>query len=209
MSNSEVMKKPMRRVGLTGGIGSGKTTVARLLTEAGLPVIDADRIAREIVEPGQPALAELAEEFGQEILRSDGFLNRKKLAERAFATPEATARLNAITHPRIEQRTNDHFAALQEAGHTIAVWDMPLLVDKGYHQRMDVVIVVDVDPQTRLHRLVNYRGLTQDDACRRIAAQIGDEERRQAATYIVDNNGAEENLAPQVAAIVSKLRALE
>lgn len=115
------MKKPMRRVGLTGGIGSGKTTVARLLTEAGLPVIDADRIAREIVEPGQPALAELAEEFGQEILRSDGFLNRKKLAERAFATPEATARLNAITHPRIKQRTNDHFATLQEAGHTIAV----------------------------------------------------------------------------------------
>lgn len=209
MSTDESVSKPMLRVGLTGGIGSGKTTVAHLIHAAGIPVIDADLIAREVVELGQPALNELAAEFGSDILYDDGSLNRTELAQRAFASPAATARLNAITHPRIKQRTEELFAELQEQGHSIVVWDMPLLVDKGYDKQMDVVIVVDVDADTRIKRLVSYRGLSADDAARRIAAQVGDEERRQAATYIVDNHGPIENLASQVDEIIAQLRAVE
>lgn len=209
MNTYESAAKPMLRVGLTGGIGSGKTTVAQLIHAAGIPVIDADVIAREVVEPGQPALDELAVEFGSDILYDDGSLNRGELAQRAFASSAATARLNAITHPKIEQRTAELFAELQQQGHDIVVWDMPLLVDKGYDKQMDAVIVVDVDADTRMKRLVSYRGLAADDAARRIATQVGDEERRQAATYIIDNHGSIENLAPQVDEIITQLRAVE
>jgi hypothetical protein len=209
MNTYEPAAKRMLRVGLTGGIGSGKTTVAQLIHAAGIPVIDADLIAREVVEPGQPALDELAAEFGSDILYDDGSLNRAELAQRAFASPAATARLNAITHPRIKQRTEELFAELQQQGHDIVVWDMPLLVDKGYDKQMDAVIVVDVDADTRIKRLVSYRRLSADDAARRIAAQVGDEKRRQAATYIVDNHGPIEKLAPQVDDIIAQLRAVE
>ncbi|WBT09909.1 dephospho-CoA kinase [Corynebacterium sp. SCR221107] len=188
----------MKRVGLTGGIGSGKSTVARMLAKKGAPVIDADQIAREIVAPGQPALEELAKEFGTEILQPDGTLNRAALAERAFATPEATARLNAITHPRIEQRTAQLFDGAQAQGYPFAVWDMPLLVDNGYHENMDFVIVVDVDPETRVRRLVKFRGLDEADARRRIAAQVPDHVRIAAADFVVDNNADEQALTPQV-----------
>lgn len=188
----------MKRVGLTGGIGSGKSTVARMLAKKGAPVIDADQIAREIVAPGQPALEELAKEFGTEILQPDGTLNRAALAERAFATPEATARLNAITHPRIEQRTAQLFDEAQAQGYPFAVWDMPLLVDNGHHENMDFVIVVDVDPETRVRRLVKFRGLDEADARRRIAAQVPDHVRIAAADFVVDNNGDEQALTPQV-----------
>lgn len=188
----------MKRVGLTGGIGSGKSTVARMLAKKGAPVIDADQIAREIVAPGQPALEELAKEFGTEILQPDGTLNRAALAERAFATPEATARLNAITHPRIEQRTAQLFDEAQAQGYPFAVWDMPLLVDNGHHENMDFVIVVDVDPETRVRRLVKFRGLDEADARRRIAAQVPDHVRIAAADFVVDNNGDEQSLTPQV-----------
>lgn len=188
----------MKRVGLTGGIGSGKSTVARMLAKKGTPVIDADQIAREIVAPGQPALEELAKEFGTEILQPDGTLNRAALAERAFATPEATARLNAITHPRIEQRTAQLFDEAQAQGYPFAVWDMPLLVDNGHHENMDFVIVVDVDPETRVRRLVKFRGLDEADARRRIAAQVPDHVRIAAADFVVDNNGDEQALTPQV-----------
>ncbi len=201
--------QPMLRIGLTGGIGSGKSTVAALLAEAGIPIIDADKIAREIVEPGQPALAELAEAFGTDILTEDGTLHRQALAAKAFANSDATATLNKITHPRIEQRTQQLFAEAETAGHRLAVWDMPLLVDKGYHTHMDAVIVVDVDAETRIQRLVNHRGLDEADARRRITAQISDEERRKAATYIIDNNGTAADLAPQVEKIMNQLLSVE
>lgn len=198
----------MKRVGLTGGIGSGKSTVARMLAKKGAPVIDADQIAREIVAPGQPALEELAKEFGTEILQPDGTLNRAALAERAFATPEATARLNAITHPRIEQRTAQLFDEAQAQGYPFAVWDMPLLVDNGHHENMDFVIVVDVDPETRVRRLVKFRGLDEADARRRIAAQVPDHVRIAAADFVVDNNGDEQALTPQVARLWKLLEEL-
>lgn len=194
----------MKLIGLTGGIGSGKSTVAKLLAEEGFTVVDADQIAREIVETGQPALAELAEAFGEDILESDGSLNRGLLAERAFVSPEKTDLLNSITHPRINEETQRRFNAARDAGEAAVIYDMPLLVDKGLHKNMDLTIVVDVDVEKRIQRLVEFRGLDEADARRRVAAQIDDEVRLAAADIIIDNNGPLEALAPQVDRFVAE-----
>lgn len=198
----------MKRIGLTGGIGSGKSTVAAILAEHGFPIIDADKIAREVVEPGQPALAELALTFGEDILNEDGSLNRQALANVAFVNEENRQALNNITHPRINARTEELFAEAESAGKEAAVWDMPLLVDQGYQDRVEIVIVVDVDAETRLKRLVGSRGLDEADARRRIASQIDDETRRKAADFIVDNNGERAALEPQVKEIIKNLRGM-
>lgn len=195
----------MKRIGLTGGIGSGKSTVAALLRERGVIVIDADAIAREIVEPGSPVLGQLAEAFGPSIIQADGSLDRQGLASLAFATPEKTALLNSITHPAIEARTQELYAQAEAAGERLVVWDMPLLVDKGYHTQMDGVIVIDVDVEERVRRLVEYRGLDEADARRRIAAQVPDEQRRAAATWVIDNNGSVDALPAQVDTILQQL----
>ncbi|MGX4761078.1 dephospho-CoA kinase [Corynebacterium minutissimum] len=196
----------MKLIGLTGGIGSGKSTVAQLLVEKGWALVDADRIARDIVEPGQPALAELAEAFGEDILRADGSLDRGLLASRAFASREKTDLLNSITHPRIHEETQARFAAARRAAEEFVVYDMPLLVDNGLHKDMDATIVVDVDVEERVRRLVEFRGLEEDDARRRIAAQIPDDVRRAAADVLIDNNGPREALDAQVAAAVEELK---
>lgn len=198
----------MKRIGLTGGIGSGKSTVAAILAEHGFPIIDADKIAREVVSPGQPALAELALTFGNDILNEDGSLNRQALANVAFLNEENRQALNNITHPRINARTEELFAEAEAAGKEAAVWDMPLLVDQGYQDRVDIVIVVDVDAETRLKRLVGSRGLDEADARRRSASQIDDETRRKAADFIVDNNGERAALEPQVKEIIKNLRGM-
>ncbi|MTD91458.1 dephospho-CoA kinase [Corynebacterium hiratae] len=198
----------MKLIGLTGGIGSGKSTVAKLLVQEGWVLVDADRIARDIVEPGQPALTELAEAFGQDILLPDGSLDRGLLASRAFASREKTDLLNSITHPRIQEETQARFEAARQGGAEFVVYDMPLLVDKGLHRDMDATIVVDVDAEERVRRLVEYRGLEESDARRRIAAQIPDDVRRAAADFVIDNNGPREALDGQVAGVVEKLRAL-
>ncbi|MGV0362448.1 dephospho-CoA kinase [Corynebacterium minutissimum] len=196
----------MKLIGLTGGIGSGKSTVAQLLEEQGWVLVDADRIARDIVEPGQPALAELAEAFGEDILRADGTLDRGLLASRAFASREKTDLLNSITHPRIHEETQARFDAARRAGEEFVVYDMPLLVDNGLHKDMDATIVVDVDVEERVRRLVEFRGLQEDDARRRIAAQVPDDVRRAAADVIIDNNGPREALDAQVAEAVEELK---
>ncbi len=198
----------MKLIGLTGGIGSGKSTVAKLLVQEGWVLVDADRIARDIVEPGQPALTELAEAFGQDILLPDGSLDRGLLASRAFASREKTDLLNSITHPRIQEETQARFEAARQGGAEFVVYDMPLLVDKGLHRDMDATIVVDVDAEERVRRLVEYRGLEESDARRRIAAQIPDDVRRAAADFVIDNNGPREALDGQVAGVVEKLHAL-
>lgn len=199
----------MKRIGLTGGIGSGKSTVAKLLMKHGFAIIDADKIAREIVEPGQPALAELALQFGEEILNEDGSLNRQALANIAFANEDNRLALNTITHPRINARTEEMFSEAETAGKAVAVWDMPLLIDLGFQDRVDSVIVVDVDADTRLRRLIKHRGLDEADARRRIASQTDDETRRQAADYLVDNNGDISLLEPQIIKIVEDIRGSE
>lgn len=196
----------MKIIGLTGGIGSGKSTVAQLLVQQGWVLVDADRIARDIVEPGQPALTELADAFGQDILLPNGSLDRGLLASRAFASREKTDLLNSITHPRIQEETQARFEAARQGGADFVVYDMPLLVDKGLHKDMDATIVVDVDVEERVRRLVEYRGLDEGDARRRIAAQIPDDVRRAAADFVIDNNGPREALDAQVAGVVEKLR---
>lgn len=187
----------MLNIGLTGGIGSGKSTVASRLHELGARVIDADQVAREIVEPGQPALVDLAEAF-EGILAEDGSLNRAELARQAFATPEATEKLNTITHPRIRERTQELFLKAEEQGVEFLVYDMPLLIENGEYKQMDHVVVVDAPDDVRVDRLVNQRGLDEGDARRRIAAQIDRETRLKAADTVLDNGGERENLIAQV-----------
>lgn len=190
------------------GIGSGKSTVARSLQEHGFPIVDADLIAREIVEPGQPALAELAKEFGEDILNADGSLDRGLLASRAFTTKDTTQRLNDITHPRINQRTQELFDEARENGAEAVIYDMPLLIDKGLHKDMDATIVVHAAEHVRLERLTTKRGLDVDDVRRRINAQIDDETRKQYADILLDNNGTEEDLTQQIAQAVDKIKQL-
>lgn len=193
----------MLKIGLTGGIGSGKSTVAHMLQDKGFPIIDADAIARHIVEPGQPALLELVDAFGPAILIGEK-LNRAKLAEIAFATESATGVLNSITHPRIREETHRQFASAEASGEKAVIYDMPLLVDLGLHKDMDLTVVVTVDVDTRVQRLI-HRGLTEADARRRIAAQISDEARNAAADVLIDNNGTLEDLARQVDGLAERI----
>lgn len=188
----------MLLIGLTGGIGSGKSTVAAMLRDQGIRVVDADQIAREVVEPGQPALAELVEVFGQGILNDDGSLNRQELANRAFATEEATNALNAITHPRIEQETQRQFDLAAAEKENFLVYDMPLLVERGLHEEMDMVIVVHTDIEERVRRLVEHRGLDEDDVRRRMSHQVDDVTRLASADVLIDNNGSVDHLRKQV-----------
>ncbi|MCK7661621.1 dephospho-CoA kinase [Corynebacterium antarcticum] len=196
----------MLRIGLTGGIGSGKSTVAAALAELdGVTVIDADEIARHIVEPGQPALEELAREFGSDILLADGSLDRGLLAERAFSDGAATQRLNAIMHPRIISEAGRRLDSAERDGAVAGVYDMPLLFETGQADKFDTVIVVDVDSEERVRRLTEHRGIDAADARRRMAAQIGDAERRNGADIIIDNNGPLSALEPQVKSIVAPI----
>lgn len=198
----------MKKIGLTGGIGSGKSTVARLLDDAGIPVVDADQLAREVVEPGQPALAELAEEFGDDLLNEDGSLNRGLLAERAFVDKQHTEKLNAITHPAIRKLTAQRFAEYEAAGAQAVIYDMPLLIDLGMHESMDLTVVVSTTEENRIQRLGAARGIKEADARNRIAAQVDEDTRRAAADVIIDNNGAEANLEPQVSDLADRIRSL-
>jgi dephospho-CoA kinase len=177
----------MLRVGLTGGIGSGKSTVARRLAEHGAVVIDADRLAREVVEPGTDGLREVVAAFGAGVLDADGALNRPALAERVFGDDTARATLNAIVHPRIGARR----AALtkQASADAILVDDVPLLVETGMAAAFHLVIVVDAPVETRVQRLVHARGLPEADARARIATQATDEARRAVADVWLNNAG--------------------
>lgn len=206
MHVSRVSWAGMKLIGLTGGIGSGKSTVAQLLVEQGWALVDADQIARDVVEPGQPALTELAAAFGEDIVKPDGSLDRGKLASRAFVSREKTDVLNSITHPSIQAETQERFAAARTAGEAFVVYDMPLLVDNGLNKDMDATIVVDVESEERVRRLVEFRGLDEEDARRRIAAQIPDDVRLAAADYVIDNNGPLEALDAQVEEVVEELK---
>ena len=196
----------MLLVGLTGGIGAGKSTVADLLTKRGAIVIDGDLIARRVVEPGQPALAAIVEHFGADVLAADGTLDRPKLAARAFADARERAALEAITHPAIAAEFLREMSEAPPDG--IVVNDVPLLVeskqaaDRGY----EVVIVVEAPRELRLDRLVE-RGLDRVDAEARMAAQATDEERRAVATHVLDNRGTRADLEAQVETLWADLTA--
>jgi dephospho-CoA kinase len=192
----------MLMVGLTGGIGAGKSTVAALLAAHGAVVVDADAIAREIVEPGMPALAQLVERFGPEILRPDGSLDRPALAALAFVDDETRKELEAITHPAIGAEFLRRVA--EAPGHAVVVHDVPLLVESKRGFEYGAVIVVEAPLETRLDRL-EARGVRRDDARRRIGLQASDEDRRKVATWVVDNAGDLGHLEKQVNEIWSEL----
>lgn len=178
----------MLRIGLTGGMGAGKSTVARLLDERGAVIIDSDAIAREVVAPGTEGLEALVEAFGTDILAADGSLDRPALAAAAFVDDESRAMLNSITHPLIGARTAELLDAA--APDAIVVHDIPLLVENELAPTMNLVIVVDVAAETRIRRLVEARGVDESDARSRISAQATDEQRREVADVLLDNNGA-------------------
>ncbi|MFJ6124662.1 dephospho-CoA kinase [Streptomyces griseoviridis] len=186
----------MLTVGLTGGIGAGKSEVSRLLVEHGAVLIDADRIAREVVAPGTPGLAAVTDAFGTEVLTADGALDRPKLGAIVFADPRQLAVLNAIVHPLVGARSHElETAAAEDA---VVVHDVPLLAENGLAPRYDLVIVVDVSPQTQLDRLVRLRGMTEQDARARMAAQATREERRAIADIVIDNDVPLERLERRV-----------
>lgn len=189
----------MLRVGLTGGIGAGKSTVATRLSEHGAVVIDADLIAREVVEPGTPALAEIVAEFGAEVLDEHGALNRPALAAKAFADELARARLNAIVHPRVGARTTELLAGAR--ADAVVVHDIPLLVENGLAPGFHLVLVVDAPEEVRVHRLVHERGMAEADARARIAAQAGEAQRRAVADVWLDNSGARDAVQAEVDAL--------
>ena len=193
----------MIRIGLTGGIGSGKSTVAGMLADLGAVVIDADAIARELVEPGEPALHLLVEEFGETIVSDDGSLLRGRLAELAFSSPDGTARLNAIMHPLIAAESRRRIEAA--AGARVVVYDMPLLVETGQAELVDVVVVVDVPAEVQIERAVGLRGLDETDVRRRMAAQASREQRLAAADVVIDNSGTSEQTQTQVEALWARL----
>jgi dephospho-CoA kinase len=186
----------MLRIGLSGGIGSGKSTVAQRFSELGAIVIDADVLAREVVAPGSDGLARIAERFGDEVLDDDGALNRAALGAVVFADDRARRDLEAITHPLIAART----AALVDAApdDALVVHDVPLLVEKQYGPVYHLVVIVDADPESRVKRLMHSRGMTEADARSRIAAQASDDERRAAADVWLDNDGTRDELLAAV-----------
>jgi dephospho-CoA kinase len=193
-------------VGLTGGIGSGKSTVAERLAARGVPLVDADVVAREVVEPGEPALAELAERFGPGVLTADGELDRPALAELAFADDVERAALDAIMHPRISERITERLQQLAAAGEPLVVLDHPLLLEIGGHDHVNAVVVVIAPEEVRVRRLVEQRGLPEHDVRARIRAQTDDETRRAAADHVVVNDGDLEGLLERTDELLACLR---
>jgi dephospho-CoA kinase len=193
----------MMRIGLTGGIGSGKSTVAGMLRDRGAVVVDADQISRELVEPGGEALAELVTEFGPRILREDGSLSRAELAALAFSDPRATQRLNEIMHPLIRAEASRRMTAQPEA--RVVVYDMPLLVETGQADLVDLVVVVDVPEEVQVDRAVRLRGLDGMDVQRRMDVQVSRADRLQAADVVIDNAGSLDATQAQVDALWGRL----
>ncbi|OIK03213.1 dephospho-CoA kinase [Streptomyces monashensis] len=187
----------MLKVGLTGGIGAGKSEVSRLLVEHGAVLIDADRIAREVVAPGTPGLAAVVEAFGTDVLAADGSLDRPRLGSIVFADPEKLAVLNSIVHPLVGLRSRE----LEEAAapDAVVIHDVPLLTENGLAPLYDLVIVVDASPETQLDRLVRLRGMTEEDARARMAAQATRAQRRETADILIDNDVPLDTLHKRVA----------
>jgi dephospho-CoA kinase len=178
----------LRFVGLTGGIGTGKSTVARMIRAAGVPVLDADVLARQVVEPGQPAHAEIAAAW-PEVIGPDGAIDRKKLGTRVFGDAAARARLEAITHPRIQERAVAAARELEAAGHHLAFYEASLLVESNRHRDFDGLVVVTASEELQLARAMARDGSTREQALARLRSQMPAEEKRRAATHLIDNSG--------------------
>ena len=197
----------MLKVGLTGSTGAGKSAVSRLLAARGAAVVDADLVAREVVAPGSDGLAAVVAEFGEGVLRDDGSLDRAALGRLVFGDPDARARLNAVLHPRIALRSAELMAVAEEGSPDgVLVHDVALLVENGLAPSYDVVVVVDTDPEVAVRRLVEQRGFSEADARARLAAQATREQRLAVADEVLRNDGTEQELAAQVAALWERLQ---
>ena len=187
------------RVGLTGGVASGKSTVAAMLTDLGAVLIDADAIAREVVAKGSPGLAAVVEEFGEELLGPDGELDRPAMGRLVFNDEAARRRLEAIVHPLVFER----IVELEEQAPpgAVVVHDIPLLAENGRAGDFDAVIVVDAPEELQLERMLGDRAWTEEDARSRIAAQATREDRRSIATHVIENTGTREDLRERVAEV--------
>ena len=192
----------MRVFGLTGNIGSGKSTVAAMFREAGIPVLDADRISREVTAPGSPAHREIVEEFGPGILGPDGGIDRGRLAEIVFSDPARRARLERITHPAILAAMMESLSLLAREGHAAAIVEATLVHESGRKGLFEAVISVRCDPPVQLRRLAMRGGMTREQAEARVAAQMDPEEKARASEYVVDNSGELEATRRQVDRIV-------
>ena len=199
----------MLRAGLTGGIGSGKSTVSARLADLGAVVLDADKAARAVVEPGTPGLAAIRADFGPDVLAADGSLDRAKLAGIVFADEAALGRLNAITHPLIHEyiRAAEEAAIAAGGDDVVLVHDVALLAEWGRAKEFDLVIVVDVPVETQLERLTGQRGMTEEQARARMAAQATREQRLAVADIVIDNSGTREDLDRRVDEVWADLRA--
>ncbi|TQS31103.1 dephospho-CoA kinase [Microbispora sp. KK1-11] len=186
----------MLKVGLTGGIGSGKSEVSRRLAARGAVVVDADKIAREVVEPGTPGLAEIVEAFGEDVLRPDGTLDRERLGAIVFADAEKLKVLNGIVHPKVGERSEQ--LQREAPDDAVVVYDVPLLAENNLAPLYDVVIVVDTPDEVRLERLLRFRGMPEADARARIAAQASREDRLRIADIVIRNEGSLDDLDAQV-----------
>ncbi|WP_106089566.1 dephospho-CoA kinase, partial [Enhygromyxa salina] len=196
----------MEVYGLTGGIGSGKSTVASMLEEYGIPVVSADELSRMVVAPGSPGLADVVEAFGPEVLDERGELDRKKMGKIVFATPERRRQLEAILHPRIRERYEQVLDALEKAGHPVMVYEVPLLFEKKLDQQdeMKAVILVAATADTRIARVKDRDALTTDDVLARMRTQMPEEEKRERADYIVHNDGDLDDLRREVEYLLSR-----
>ncbi|GHG02270.1 dephospho-CoA kinase [Streptomyces zaomyceticus] len=193
----------MLKVGLTGGIGAGKSEVSRLLVSYGAVLIDADRIAREVVEPGTPGLAAVVEAFGDDILTEEGTLDRPRLGSIVFADADRLATLNALVHPLVGARSAELESRAGEGD--VVVHDVPLLTENGLAPLYDLVVVVDASPETQLDRLVRLRGMAESEARARMTAQATREQRLAVADLVIDNDGPLDALAPQVRKVWDEL----
>lgn len=197
----------MRLVGLTGGIGSGKSTVSSMLAELGAVIVDADRIARELQEPGSPVLAQMAERFGDHVIAADGTLDRAAVAAIVFGTDDASrqalADLNGIVHPALQREIRARIEAERDTDRVV-ILDFPLLAENP-RDDLDATIVIDVDPEVAVARLVEFRSMDADDARRRIANQASREQRLAIATHVIDNSGDLTALRSQVEAVWSAI----
>ncbi|OLT29161.1 dephospho-CoA kinase [Nocardiopsis sp. CNR-923] len=199
----------MLTVGLTGGIGSGKSAVSAELARLGATVIDADAIAREVVEPGTEGLAEVVAEFGEDVLTPEGRLDRARLGEIVFGDARSLERLNAIVHPRVGERSAELMARARAEGVQVVVYDVPLLVENDLGSLYDVVVVVDTPDEVRVERVAADRGMPRDQVWARIRAQADRDSRLAAADLVVDNAGTREELVARVGELWSTLVARE
>ncbi|NYG57899.1 dephospho-CoA kinase [Nocardioides daedukensis] len=190
-------------VGLTGGVASGKSTVSAILAELGAIVIDSDLLAREVVAPGSEGLAEIVEIFGRGVLGDDGALDRPAMGAIVFADEAKRRQLEAVIHPRVGARALEIAAAA--GADDVVVHDIPLLVETGQEANFDAVIVVDVPEEVQVERMITNRQMAEADALARIAAQATREQRRAAATHLIDNTGTHEDLRHRVAEVLAEL----